>query len=94
MLCYRPANQPTAIHPSLQIGIPAFIADKEDIFQLYFVTITPIPQVMTAPGKMQVQSLFNSSAIMTVWAEEVAGGQGSRGVKNDHDLLPVALAAR
>ncbi len=50
----RPANTPTAIHPSLQIGIPAFIADREDIFKLYFVTVTPVAQVTTAPGKMQV----------------------------------------
>ena len=50
----RPANQPTAIHPSLQIGIPAFISDKEDQFQLYFVTVTPIAQVLTAPAKLQV----------------------------------------
>ena len=53
-MCYRPANTPTSIHPSLQIGIPAFIADREDVFQLYFVTVTPIPQILTAPGKMQV----------------------------------------
>lgn len=45
---------PTAIHPSLQIGIPAFIADREDLFQLYFVTVSPVAQVMTAPGKLQV----------------------------------------
>ena len=51
----RPANTPTSIHPSLQIGIPAFIADREDVFQLYFVTVTPIPQILTAPGKMQVR---------------------------------------
>lgn len=50
---FRPANTPTAIHPSLQIGIPAFIADREDLFQLYFVTVTPVAQVTTAPGKMQ-----------------------------------------
>lgn len=54
VMCCRPANTPTSIHPSLQIGIPAFIADREDIFQLYFVTVTPIPQILTAPGKMQV----------------------------------------
>ena len=54
IMCYRPANRPTSIHPSLQIGIPAFIADREDVFQLYFVTVTPIPQILTAPGKMQV----------------------------------------
>ncbi|KAL0031996.1 hypothetical protein WJX79_011099 [Trebouxia sp. C0005] len=50
---FRPANTPTAIHPSLQIGIPAFIADREDLFQLYFVTVSPVAQVTTAPGKMQ-----------------------------------------
>ena len=54
MLACRPANQPTAIHPSLQIGIPSFISDKEDQFQLYFVTVQPIAQVTTAPAKLQV----------------------------------------
>jgi len=56
---FRPANTPTAIHPSLQIGIPAFIADREDLFQLYFVTVTPVAQVTTAPGKMQVGCLLS-----------------------------------
>ena len=59
----RPANTPTSIHPSLEIGIPAFIADKEDVFQLYFVTVTPIPQVLTAPGKMQVGLLSHSGSL-------------------------------
>lgn len=62
MFC-RPANTPTSIHPSLEIGIPAFISDREDVFQLYFVTVTPIPQVLTAPGKMQVGLLLHSCAL-------------------------------
>ena len=57
-LC-RPANTPTAIHPSLQIGIPAFISDRDDLFQLYFVTLAPVPQILTAPGKLQVALLLD-----------------------------------
>ncbi|KAL0023839.1 hypothetical protein WJX77_010270 [Trebouxia sp. C0004] len=60
---FRPANTPTAIHPSLQIGIPAFIADREDIFQLYFVTVTPVAQVTTAPGKMQASMRPQSAGV-------------------------------